>query len=81
MSTFKQNSDRSKNLIQLMSDHEERDCIAIDAEMKKRFGMGIAHATVYYYFDVLVSEKKMTINRKKPVSGRGRPRTYFKMVS
>lgn len=81
MSAFKNNTDLSKNLLQIMSDHEERDCIAVIAEMKKRFERNVARSTVFYYFEALAVNGKMRIKKVKSSPGLGRPKTTFKMVA
>ena len=80
MTQFKQNTPRIQNVLEIMSDREERGWREIKAEMKKRYGMDVARATLYYYFNMLVSEGRMTLDKKKVGYGRGRPRTFFKIV-
>jgi len=77
---FARKTQRIRNVLAIMNDREERNWREIKAEMQKRYGMNVARATLYYYFDVLIDGGFMIMSKKLGESGLGRPRTFFKIV-
>jgi hypothetical protein len=80
MTQFKQNSARIQNVLEIMKDREERNWRDIVAEMDERYGMHVARATLYYYFNMLVAKGRMHVTKRKIGSGPGRSKTFFKLA-
>lgn len=81
MTQFARNTKRIQNVLEIMNDRKERNWREIAAEMNQRYGMHVARATLYYYFEELINDGKMAMSKKRVLAGRGRPRTFFKIIA